>query len=268
MYTSWPRAIDSRAALCASAAAPLPRGSAVHLPSIGKTQRLVLLPSTPASPLSSARGPKALGPLSSMRLPACLSFCCAMYTWLSNATMPSNCCRVSGASRCRCTAAASAACARSEGARASAIRFMLVGLPVSGSRAVGKPFLPMNEDTPKFWCVGYLRLAAGRGLRYTDTMGCAELKPYCGCRLQPVGSRTTSMLNSGSMRLPAASCGGQGRNTRNRPRLSSSECEAGSCCGRCGQLAPSTAAKIGSWPCVTCHCCRMLSSDRLMASCG
>ena len=92
------------------------------------------------------------------------------------------------------------ACA-SVGARASAIRFMLVGLPVSGSTAAGMPFLPTNGPTPKFWCVVYFVLATGRGRRNTEIDGFALLQPVdAGRCCSRVGSRTTSMVNSGSMR--------------------------------------------------------------------
>ena len=50
---------------------------------------------------------------------------------------------------------------------------MLVGLPVSGSRCAGMPFLPMNGPTPKPWCVVYFVFAAGRGRRYTEIVGLA-----------------------------------------------------------------------------------------------
>ena len=43
-------------------------------------------------------------------------------------------------------------------------------------------------------------------------------------------------------------CGGHGSATRNRPRSSSSECERGSPGGRFGQFMPSTAANSGSLP--------------------
>ena len=65
----------------------------------------------------------------------------------------------------------------SVGARASDIRFMLVGLPVSGSTDDGMPFLPMNGPTPKFWCVVYFVLAAGRGRRNTEIVGVAPVSP-------------------------------------------------------------------------------------------
>src|SRR4029453_15085353 len=82
--------------------------------------------------------------------------------------------------------AASSACTASVGARASDIRFMLVGLPVSGSVAAGMPFLPMNGLTPKFWCVVYFVLATGRGRRKTEIVGFALFTPYTLSMLQPL----------------------------------------------------------------------------------
>ena len=65
----------------------------------------------------------------------------------------------------RCERAASAACVFSVVARASAIMFMLVGRPVSGSRTAGKPLFAMNGPTPKLLCVRYFVFATGRGRR-------------------------------------------------------------------------------------------------------
>ena len=68
MYTSWPRAIDSRDALRAFSVSSFVRGRCVHFPPSGKTQRVVLLPSTPASSAARLRGPNAGGPSGSTRL--------------------------------------------------------------------------------------------------------------------------------------------------------------------------------------------------------
>ncbi len=45
----------------------------------------------------------------------------------------------------------------------------------------------------------------------------ADFRPQRGLRLQPVGSRTTSMAKSGSTGGPAPFRGGQGRAMRNKP---------------------------------------------------
>ena len=57
---------------------------------------------------------------------------------------------------------------------------MAEGLPVSGSREAGRPFLPMNGSTPKFWWVVYLVFATGRGRRYTEMRGSGAWMPYAG----------------------------------------------------------------------------------------
>src|SRR4029453_9735304 len=57
MKTSWPRAIDSRAALRALSVSLLVRGSVAHLPPSGKTDAVVLLPMTPAPPAAMFGGP-------------------------------------------------------------------------------------------------------------------------------------------------------------------------------------------------------------------
>ena len=119
--------------------------------------------------------------------------------------------------------AASAACAFSVVTRASAIMFMLVGEPVSGSRTAGKPLFAMKGPTPKFECVRYLVFATGRGRRYTDTVGRGDARPCTGCVLQPVGSRTTSSVNSTGSGAPFAASGGHGSATRIRPRVRSNE---------------------------------------------
>ena len=54
--------------------------------------------------------------------------------------------------------------------------FMLVGKPVSGSRTAGRPLFAMNGPTPKLRCVRYFVFATGRGRRYTDTVGCGDVK--------------------------------------------------------------------------------------------
>ena len=69
----------------------------------------------------------------------------------------------------------------------------------------------------------YFVFATGRGRRYTETIGVGLFRPYRGLVLQPEGSRTTSIVNSGSMTVPFAAFGGHGRNTRNNPRSSNSE---------------------------------------------
>ena len=83
----------------------------------------------------------------------------------------------------RCVRAASAACAFSVVTRASAIMFMLVGKPVSGSRTAGKPLFAMNGPTPKLLCVRYFVFATRRGRRYTDTVGCADVQAVDGVRV-------------------------------------------------------------------------------------
>src|SRR5678815_5208467 len=99
-------------------------------------------------------------------------------------------------------------------------------------------------------------------------VGLLLVKPYCGSVLQRVGSRTTSMVNSGSMRVPSDFRGGQGKKTRMRPRSSSSECEAGSSCGRLGQFLPSMAANSGSLPLVSRHRSRAVAAEIVIASDG
>ena len=146
--------------------------------------------------------------------------------------------------------------------------FIWSGFPLWGSRAAGWPFFAMNGPTPKSSATTYLRLATGRGRRYTETVGERLVNPYSGWVLQPVGSRTTSIVNSGSTGVPSARLGGHGRGTRNRPRFKSSECDAASSCGRLGQLLPSIAAKIGSRPFVSRHRASMVSTDTLMPSAG
>jgi hypothetical protein len=92
--------------------------------------------------------------------------------------------------------------------------------------------------------VTYFKFAAGRGRRYTETKPAA--RPWLRSKLQPVGSRRTSMLNSGAIGRPSAANGGQGRTMRNKPWRSSSECESASACGKLGQFDPSLASNSGS----------------------
>src|SRR5690606_8595149 len=110
--------------------------------------------------------------------------------------------------------------------------------------------------------------ATARGRRYTETIGFAELRPYSGSMLQPAGSLTTSIVNSGSIGAPSFPFGGQGRKIRNKPCSSSSECEAGSSCGKLGQFDPSTAANNGSFPPVASHRLRIVSTDKPIESDG
>src|SRR6266699_311973 len=98
--------------------------------------------------------------------------------------------------------------------------FMLTGLPVAGSLSNKTPSFTLNG--PLSGARTYLRLAAGRGLRKTETVGLALFSPHAGSRFTPVGSRTTSTVNSGF----GFWAGGQGRPTRNNPRLSNRECDA------------------------------------------
>src|SRR5262245_43598705 len=96
--------------------------------------------------------------------------------------------------------------------------FMLTSLPVAGSRIAGCESFKLNGPTPKPAAVTYLRFATGRGRRYTETVGVALDRPYCEFVLQPLGSRTTSSANSGSIGRPSRPTGGHGRKTRINPR--------------------------------------------------
>ena len=73
--------------------------------------------------------------------------------------------------------------------------------------------------------ITYFKLAAGLGRRNTEMAGWRLLKPKTGSKLTPVGSLTTSIVNSGVTARPAMGRGGHGSPTRISPRLSSSECE-------------------------------------------
>src|SRR5688572_3816770 len=140
--------------------------------------------------------------------------------------------------------------------------FMLTGLPVTGSFSSRTPSFTLN--TPLSGASTYFKLAAGLGLRKTDTVGLALFSPQTGSRFTPVGSRTMSIVNSG-VGFPS---GGHGRPTRNRPRLSSKECDDSRSCGRLGLSEPSIAANSGSLPLVTRHRSRIRSIDRLIAPAG
>src|SRR5215475_8447205 len=139
---------------------------------------------------------------------------------------------------------------------------MLAGLPVSGSTAINVPVFMLTGD------ITYLRLAAGRGRRNTETVGLAPFKPYVSSRLTPVGSRTTSMVNSGLTGRPLSSRGGHDKPMRKSPRLSSSECELSGAWGNLGLFEPSTAAKTGSSPLVTRQRSRNASTETLIALAG
>src|SRR5690348_14124089 len=114
--------------------------------------------------------------------------------------------------------------------------------------------LALNGPTPPYTSppastATYFKLAATRGLRKTEMWGSGLCRPYLGSVLQPVGSRTTSIVNSGFTGVPSGPTDrGQGNDTRNRPRFSNKECESGSSCGKLGQLEPSIAANTGSLP--------------------
>src|SRR4029453_9020910 len=99
-------------------------------------------------------------------------------------------------------------------ARASAIMFMLTGLPVDGSLSRRTPNFTLK--TPLSGARTYLRLAAGLGRRKTEIVGLALFSPHARSRFTPVGSRTTSIENSGDLFL----AGGRGEPARKRPRLS------------------------------------------------
>ncbi len=73
------------------------------------------------------------------------------------------------------------------------MRFMLTGLPVSGSTSASMPVFSTMGGPPE---ITYFRFAAGRGRRKTETVGWALLSPYSRLVLHPVGSRTTSIVNS------------------------------------------------------------------------
>src|SRR5687768_10885318 len=138
--------------------------------------------------------------------------------------------------------------------------FMLDGRPVSGSLSISTPSFTLKRPSG---LVTYLRFAAGRGRRNTETVGAALRRPYAGSRLTPVGSRTTSIANSG-----VTPGGGHAMATRKRPRSRSSECELAWSWGRLGLFEPSTAAKIGSVPLVARHRSRIVSTDTLIAFAG
>src|SRR5580704_4274739 len=83
-----------------------------------------------------------------------------------------------------------------------------------------------------------------------ETVGWALLRPYSRLVLQPVGSRTTSIVNSTGLGEPSAFRGGQASGIRKSPRFSSRECELSFSCAKFGQFEPSNAAKTGSLPSV------------------
>src|SRR5690606_20727386 len=103
-----------------------------------------------------------------------------------------------------------------------------------------------------------------RGRRYTDTVGDALARPKSSLVLQPVGSRTISIVNCGTTACPNTGCGGQGRGMRIRPWLSRREWEAGSPWGKFGQLEPSMAVNRGSRPRVASHRARAVAADKLI----
>ncbi len=170
---------------------------------------------------------------------------------------------------CRCAVAASCACTASVGARASAIMFMTDGSPVSGSRDAGRPFLPMNGQHAEVLVRRVLRVRDGARspihghVRLPATRGRGP-----GCVLQPVGSRTTSSVNSGSSGLPSASRGGHGRRRGSARAPAAANARPGPPAGRCGQFEPSIAANSGSLPCVASQRSRAVAADRLIASAG
>src|SRR5579872_2113138 len=95
-------------------------------------------------------------------------------------------------------------------------------------------------------------------------VGSALLSPYLALVLQPVGSRTTSIVNSTGFGEPSAFLGGQGSGIRNRPRFSRSECDFSRSCGSPGQFDPSNAANTGSLPSVFRHRSSRPVVDRLI----
>src|SRR5262245_15237157 len=145
------------------------------------------------------------------------------------------------------------------------MRRMLAGLRVSGSTAANVPVLTLKTSPGD---ITYFMLATGRGRRNTDTVGLTPFKPYVSSRLTPVGSPTTSMVNSGLTGWPLSSRGGHGKPTRKSPRLSSSECEDSGACGNLGLFEPSTAAKTGSSPLVRRQRSRNASTETLIALAG
>src|SRR6516164_177564 len=179
--------------------------------------------------------------------------------------MVSSCFR-GGASRASsCPMMALIACVINEGSRASDIRFIATGCPLSGSRSASMPVFSTIFCAPE---TTYFRLAAGRGRRYTDTVGWALFKPYAGLKLQPVGSRTTSIENSTALGEPSALRGGHESGMRYKPRLSRSECDFSLSCGKSGQFDPSNAANTGSLPSVASQRSRKLAADTLIPYAG
>src|SRR6266404_5874400 len=152
-----------------------------------------------------------------------------------------------------------------DASRASLMRFMLTGFPVSGSTSARVPVLSTIGGPAE---TTYLRFAAGRGRRKTDMVGSPLLRPYSRLVLQVVESRTTSIVNSTRFGEPLAFLGGHASGIRNRPRLSSSEWELASSCGRPGQFDPSNAAKTGSFPSVNRQRSARLAAETLIAYVG
>ena len=73
-----------------------------------------------------------------------------------------------------CSRAAVRACDRRLGSRASAMKFMLTGFPVSGSTSAKPPSFNANCGVG---FVTYFKFAAMRGRRNTDTAGWALCSP-------------------------------------------------------------------------------------------
>ena len=132
----------------------------------GTPSAVVLLPSTPASPLRIAAGPSAGGPSGFAEIagPEILRLRDVQARLESDdriELLPPQAARASPGAGWRVDGLRAQASARAHPPSGSSP----TGRPVSGSREAGRPFLPMNGSTPKFSCVVYFVFATGRGRR-------------------------------------------------------------------------------------------------------
>ena len=202
MNTSWPRAIDSRAALRAfSVVARRSAAACVHV----AAHREHVARGVVAEHAGIARGEiarperrRAVGFDQAAGVAAARP--APMYTCRSNSTMRAICAALSAPAICRWFVAASPACTASVGARASDIRFMLVGRPVSGSRRRRHAVLAderRRRRSSGASCTSCWPPGAGGGTPRSSASRCSarSADPCCS----RVGSRTTSIVNSGSI---------------------------------------------------------------------